>query len=67
MSLPRMNQLRLIAGSFCGAGALMLVGIGAWRSDMALVAIGSNLLTGLMAFFVGEKNGQKIQAKAPDS
>jgi len=41
---------RIIAGIFVGAGALLLI----YRNEIAL---GANLLSGMLGFFVGEKNG----------
>lgn len=46
------NHLRLCAGIFAGAGALILIYQGH-------VSEGGILLASLMAFFVGEKNGEK--------
>ena len=50
-----LNHLRILAGGFAGAGALLLL----WQGHTAEGAI---LLATLMAFFVGEKNGQKTAA-----
>ena len=47
-----MNYNRLIAGVFAGAGALILLYKG---ENTAAVAI----LSSMLAFFVGEKNGER--------
>ena len=52
-----MNNERLIAGFFVGAGALMLLWQGQTHEAMYL-------LVALLSFFVGEKNGvRKAQAQ----
>ena len=53
------NHLRLLAGGFAGAGALILLSQGH-------TAEGGILLATLMAFFVGEKNGQKTVVTAEE-
>lgn len=50
-----MNYHRLIAGIFAGSGALLLIYQG-YMSEGAII------LSAMMAFFVGEKNGER---KAP--
>lgn len=47
-----MNYQREIAGIFAGAGALLLIYQGH-------VTEGALLLSSMIAFFVGEKNGEK--------
>lgn len=46
------NYPRLLAGSFAGAGALLLI----WQGNITEGAI---ILSAMVGFFVGEKNGQK--------
>jgi len=50
-----MNHQREIAGIFAGAGALLLI----YQGE---VALGASLLSAMMAFFVGEKNGKRKAA-----
>lgn len=47
-----MNYQREIAGIFAGAGALFLI----YKGE---IAVGATLLSAMLAFFIGEKNGQK--------
>ena len=47
-----MTYEREIAGIFCGAGGLLALYMGE-------TIIATALLTGILAFFVGEKNGQR--------
>jgi len=47
-----MNYLRLIAGVFIGAGALLLI----YRGN---IAEGCTLLGSMVGFFVGEANGKR--------
>lgn len=49
-----MDTLRLMAGGFVGAGALILI----WRGD---TTAGVALLGTMLGFFVGEKNGEKTK------
>lgn len=51
-----MNYQREIAGAFAGAGALLLI----WKGE---VALGASLLSAMMAFFVGERNGERKAQK----
>jgi hypothetical protein len=55
-----MNYERLLAGCFAGAGALILLYKG---ENTAATAI----LASMLAFFVGEKNGQKKAVAASAS
>lgn len=48
----RMDYPRCIAGIFAGAGGLLLIYEG-------YVTEGSMILTAMLAFFVGEANGQR--------
>lgn len=43
---------RIIAGVFCGAGALILI----WKGH---ITEGALILGTMLGFFVGEKNGQR--------
>lgn len=43
---------RIVAGVFVGAGALLLI----YKGEIAL---GASLLSGMLGFFVGEKNGER--------
>lgn len=47
-----MNYHRLLAGAFCGAGALILL----WRGEYTA---GVGILGTMLGFFVGEANGKK--------
>jgi len=47
-----MNYLRIIAGAFAGSGAILLIYKG-------YISEGGILLASMMAFFVGEKNGER--------
>lgn len=51
-----MNYQREIAGIFAGAGALLLI----YQGE---VALGASLLSAMMAFFVGERNGERKAQK----
>jgi len=51
-----LNNQRLLAGFFVGAGALMLM----WNKEYEK---GMILLVGMLSFFVGEKNGEKNKAQ----
>lgn len=51
-----MNFQREIAGVFAGAGALLLI----YKGE---VALGATLLSAMLAFFIGEKNGQRSATK----
>lgn len=44
---------RLVAGFFAGAGALILI----YQGE---IAVGATILSGMLAFFVGEANGKRI-------
>jgi hypothetical protein len=48
-----MNYQREIAGVFVGIGAIVLI----WKGEVTLAGA---LLSGMMGFFIGEKNGQRI-------
>jgi hypothetical protein len=50
-----MNYLRMVAGTFVGAGALLLI----YKGN---IAEGCTLLGSMVGFFVGEANGKKIKA-----
>lgn len=54
-SKDTLNHQREIAGVFAGAGALLLI----WKGE---VALGASLLSGMLAFFVGEHNGKRQKA-----
>lgn len=54
-----MKNGRLMAGMFAGAGGLIALIIGAYQGDPTLQTAGLLLISNMMAFFVGEKNGQK--------
>lgn len=51
-----MNHQREIAGVFVGAGALLLI----YRGEITAAAA---LLSGMLAFFIGEKNGERKRQK----
>lgn len=51
-----MNVQRVVAGVFVGAGALMLI-----YKDQ--IAVGASLLSGMLAFFIGESNGERKATK----
>ena len=51
-----LNFQRVVAGAFVGAGALLLIHKGE-------LALGATLLSGMLAFFVGEKNGERKATK----
>lgn len=50
---------RTIAGLFVGVGSIILIGVGAYRGDFPMIALGMTPLSSMLAFFVGESNGQK--------
>lgn len=54
-----MNNERVIAGIFTGAGSLLAIYLGTITPDPILTTGGLVILSSLMAFFVGEKNGSK--------
>ena len=47
-----MNVERVVAGIFCGAGALLFI----WKGEYA---VASGLLGGMLGFFIGEQNGKR--------
>ena len=51
-----MNYPKLLAGTFAGAGALLLIHNG-------YVEYGVMILTTMLGFFVGEANGKRIANK----
>lgn len=51
--------LRFTAGIIIGAAGLMLIGIGAFQSDLAIILPGVALIGPLAGFFVGEANGRR--------
>lgn len=51
-----MNIPKVIAGVFCGAGALLLIHEG-------YITEGAMILSTMLAFFVGEANGKRISKK----
>ncbi len=51
-----MNYQRIIAGVFAGVGAIYLIFCGLDRPAIAI-------LSSMMAFFVGEQNGKRSNAK----
>ena len=51
-----MNSERVIAGTFAGAGALLLIYLGH-------ITEGGMILSGMMGFFVGEHNGARNATK----
>lgn len=51
-----MDTLRLMAGTFVGAGALLLI----YKGE---VTAGVALLGTMLGFFVGEKNGVKLRSQ----
>lgn len=51
-------NLRAIAGVFAGAGGLLSVYLGVTLNQPEVTTGGLMLLSSLMAFFVGEKNGE---------
>lgn len=53
------NYHRLCAGIFAGAGALVLLVQGH-------TAEGAIILSSMLAFFIGEKNGEKTTAKSKE-
>mgnify|MGYP001364827591 CR=1 FL=1 len=59
-----MNSERLMAGIFAGAGGLAALLIGAYNGDSTLQTAGLVMLSSMMSFFVGEKNGQNRQNQA---
>lgn len=50
---------RSIAGIFAGAGGLLSIYLGVQSSRQELITGGLLLISNMMAFFVGEKNGEK--------
>jgi len=50
---------RLVAGAFAGAGGLLSLYLGVTHNIPELYIAGSLLLSNMMAFFAGEKNGQR--------
>lgn len=54
-----MNNERLMAGAIAGAGGLIAIILGTVQHDPVLQTAGLLLVSNMMAFFVGEKNGQK--------
>lgn len=54
-----MGYERIIAGTFAGIGGLLSITLGVMYDRAELLLAGSNLLIGMMAFFVGENNGVK--------
>ena len=53
-----MNSERVLAGAFIGAGALLLI----YKGN---VTEGCILLSSMVGFFVGEKNGARNAVKKP--
>lgn len=51
-----MNNLRLMAGAFVGAGALIFIFKGEY-------AVAAGLLGSMLGFFIGEKNGARKASK----
>ena len=51
-----MGYERLIAGVFVGAGALILI----WKGE---IATGASLLSVMVGFFIGEKNGARTSSQ----
>ena len=51
-----MNYNRLIAGVFAGSGAIILLLQGQ-------TAVGATILSAMLAFFIGEKNGERMATK----
>ena len=47
-----MNYSRIIAGVFCGAGALLLI----WKGE---ITAGVGILSAMLGFFIGEHNGYR--------
>jgi hypothetical protein len=47
-----MDYVRMIAGGFAGAGALILI----WKGE---ISAGVAILSTMVGFFVGERNGAK--------
>lgn len=58
-----MNSERLIAGIFAGAGGLASIILGTMNQDPVLQTAGLLLISNMMAFFVGERNGQRKVAE----
>lgn len=54
-----MNHERLVAGIFAGVGSLTALTLGTLQHDASLQTAGLIILSSMMAFFVGEKNGAK--------
>ena len=54
-----MGYERIIAGVFAGAGSLMSIYLGVTNSLPELVTGGLVILSSMVAFFIGEKNGAK--------
>lgn len=54
-----MGYERTIAGVFAGAGALLSLYLGVTCNRQELITGGLVVLSGMMAFFSGEKNGMK--------
>jgi hypothetical protein len=52
-----MNGERIVAGIFAGGGALLLI----YKGN---ITEGSIILASLVAFFIGEKNGQRSKETA---
>lgn len=54
---------RAIAGVFAGAGGLLAIYLGVVENRQELITGGLLLISGMMSFFVGEKNGEKKAQK----
>ena len=54
---------RLLAGIFAGGGGLLSLYLGVTHSIPELTTGGLLLLSNMMAFFVGEANGKKIETQ----
>lgn len=53
---------REIAGIFSGVGGLMSIYLGVVYARTELLLSGSLLISNMLAFFMGEKNGQRKAA-----
>jgi len=50
---------RAIAGIFAGAGGILSIYLGVEKNKPELVTGGLLLLSTMMSFFIGEKNGER--------
>lgn len=58
-----MDSLRAIAGIFAGGGGILSIYLGVQEGRQELITGGLLLISNMMAFFVGEKNGARNTEK----